>query len=267
MAEEDEDSWLYGDGNEEEVPSATSPAAVTKSSSLSADAPPFMSKVPSAADPDNEPQEPMQVDAPPEEGAAETQAKDPGADDGGGGDDNDDDDDDSDDSDDDSDEDQVEVTIGPIKTGPTTPHVSYGQTAVKHSPYTKVATPTSQPATTPAVSHPKPVGKGLDIEAESNVNGVGLYSYELEAQEDKPWRKPGADLTDYFNYGFNEESWTAYCEKQRRLRSETGGVSLPVKNFMPYTPTASSSKEPTTPDSRKLSSAITVSSYTNGEWP
>lgn len=28
----------------------------------------------------------------------------------------------------------------------------------------------------------------------------------------------GADLSDYFNYGFNEETWKAYCEKQRRLQ-------------------------------------------------
>ncbi|CAB1324132.1 unnamed protein product [Coregonus sp. 'balchen'] len=28
----------------------------------------------------------------------------------------------------------------------------------------------------------------------------------------------GSDLSDYFNYGFNEDSWKAYCEKQRRLR-------------------------------------------------
>uniref|UniRef100_A0A3B3CAV7 Pre-mRNA 3'-end-processing factor FIP1 n=1 Tax=Oryzias melastigma TaxID=30732 RepID=A0A3B3CAV7_ORYME len=28
----------------------------------------------------------------------------------------------------------------------------------------------------------------------------------------------GADLSDYFNYGFNEDSWKAYCEKQKRLR-------------------------------------------------
>lgn len=28
----------------------------------------------------------------------------------------------------------------------------------------------------------------------------------------------GADLSDYFNYGFNEDSWKAYCDKQKRLR-------------------------------------------------
>ena len=31
----------------------------------------------------------------------------------------------------------------------------------------------------------------------------------------------GADITDYFNYGFNEDTWTKYCERQRRLRMET----------------------------------------------
>ena len=31
---------------------------------------------------------------------------------------------------------------------------------------------------------------------------------------------PGADITDYFNYGFNEDTWTKYCEKQRRLRMD-----------------------------------------------
>lgn len=28
----------------------------------------------------------------------------------------------------------------------------------------------------------------------------------------------GADLSDYFNYGFNEDTWKAYCEKQKKLR-------------------------------------------------
>jgi len=32
----------------------------------------------------------------------------------------------------------------------------------------------------------------------------------------------GADITDYFNYGFNEDTWTKYCEKQRRLRIDSG---------------------------------------------
>ena len=31
---------------------------------------------------------------------------------------------------------------------------------------------------------------------------------------------PGADITDYFNYGFNEHTWRAYCAKQKQMREE-----------------------------------------------
>lgn len=38
--------------------------------------------------------------------------------------------------------------------------------------------------------------------------------------EDRPWRRPGADPTDYFNFGFDEQSWREYCIKQKTLREE-----------------------------------------------
>lgn len=44
------------------------------------------------------------------------------------------------------------------------------------------------------------------------------YAIDIESMEDKPWRKPGADLSDWFNFGFNEETWQAYCMKQQQLR-------------------------------------------------
>jgi hypothetical protein len=47
--------------------------------------------------------------------------------------------------------------------------------------------------------------------------------------EDKPWRKPGADITDYFNYGFTEESWIAYCMKQKRIRAENSNFKVRKK--------------------------------------
>jgi hypothetical protein len=43
---------------------------------------------------------------------------------------------------------------------------------------------------------------------------------DAELGEERPWRRPGADITDYFNYGFNEETWKFYIEKQRQLRAE-----------------------------------------------
>lgn len=41
--------------------------------------------------------------------------------------------------------------------------------------------------------------------------------------DDKPWRRPGSDITDYFNYGFDEFTWASYCLKQQELRKEVGG--------------------------------------------
>lgn len=56
----------------------------------------------------------------------------------------------------------------------------------------------------------------------------------MDQLEDKPWRQPGADITDYFNYGFNEETWRAYCERQKRMRSESGvGLILNASSGAP----------------------------------
>lgn len=33
-------------------------------------------------------------------------------------------------------------------------------------------------------------------------------------------------LTDYFNYGFNEDTWRAYCERQKRMRVHESGSGL-----------------------------------------
>uniref|UniRef100_A0A8P4G1V8 Pre-mRNA polyadenylation factor Fip1 domain-containing protein n=1 Tax=Dicentrarchus labrax TaxID=13489 RepID=A0A8P4G1V8_DICLA len=37
--------------------------------------------------------------------------------------------------------------------------------------------------------------------------------------EETPWEKAGANISDYFNYGFDEESWNTYCKKQSKLRA------------------------------------------------
>ena len=60
----------------------------------------------------------------------------------------------------------------------------------------------------------------LDLDAVGQIDGKELYEIDLDSFEDKPWRKPGADITDYFNYGFNEVSWKMYCNKQKAMREE-----------------------------------------------
>lgn len=47
------------------------------------------------------------------------------------------------------------------------------------------------------------------------------FEVDIDSLEEKPWRKPGADITDYFNYGFNEETWKAYIGKQVQMRLES----------------------------------------------
>ncbi|CAG8592478.1 9293_t:CDS:10 [Diversispora eburnea] len=61
---------------------------------------------------------------------------------------------------------------------------------------------------------------GVDINAIGNIDGTSIYDVDLDSFEDKPWRKPGADITDYFNYGFNEYTWKAYCAKQKQMRED-----------------------------------------------
>jgi pre-mRNA 3'-end-processing factor FIP1 len=68
----------------------------------------------------------------------------------------------------------------------------------------------------------------LDVHGIGTIQGRSILEIDLDDDiltggnraVDKPWRRPGADLTDYFNFGFNEYTWRVYCLKQRALREE-----------------------------------------------
>lgn len=45
---------------------------------------------------------------------------------------------------------------------------------------------------------------------------IDLIDEELNSE--RPWRRPGASLDDFFNYGFNEHSWKEYAARQVALR-------------------------------------------------
>lgn len=38
-----------------------------------------------------------------------------------------------------------------------------------------------------------------------------IVDVNIDALERKPWRHPGADITDFFNYGLDEDIWKCYC--------------------------------------------------------
>lgn len=52
-----------------------------------------------------------------------------------------------------------------------------------------------------------------------NAVDMNLYDFDLDTIKDKPWLNPGADITDYFNYGFTEKTWKKYCDMQRDNRA------------------------------------------------
>ncbi|KAI9175311.1 cleavage polyadenylation factor subunit fip1 [Blastocladiella emersonii ATCC 22665] len=60
----------------------------------------------------------------------------------------------------------------------------------------------------------------VDLDAPALYEGKPITEVPVESFDDKPWRRPGEDITDYFNYGFNEDTWRMYCDRQRVLREE-----------------------------------------------
>ena len=55
--------------------------------------------------------------------------------------------------------------------------------------------------------------------------GPSLMRADL-GENDKPWRRPGSDVTDYFNYGFDEFTWALYSSKQDTLRKDYAQEAL-----------------------------------------
>ncbi|CAG5036367.1 unnamed protein product [Parnassius apollo] len=121
---------------------------------------------------------------------------------------------DSDDSDD------VKVTIGEIKSGP-----QYASLNIKRGVGLVASGATEKPRGGTTTGSKVTLE---DLEGPGSINGVPALEFNIDTIEDKPWNKPGADISDYFNYGFNEVTWSAYCERQRRLRVSEAGVGLHV---------------------------------------
>ena len=44
-----------------------------------------------------------------------------------------------------------------------------------------------------------------------------IYQVDIDSLPEKPWRRPGANLSDWFNYGFDERSWSLWCGKRHEM--------------------------------------------------
>ncbi|KAM7267337.1 hypothetical protein ACFE04_009503 [Oxalis oulophora] len=59
---------------------------------------------------------------------------------------------------------------------------------------------------------------GLDFTLPSHKT---IFEVEIDSFEEKPWKYPGVDVSDFFNFGMNEESWKDYCKQLEQHRLET----------------------------------------------
>ncbi|KAL9613898.1 MAG: hypothetical protein Q9167_001576 [Letrouitia subvulpina] len=78
----------------------------------------------------------------------------------------------------------------------------------------------------------------LDAKPIYAPNGKPITEIDMDAdfsEDEKPWRRPGTDMTDFFNYGFDEFTWATYCLKQDSIRkdiSDTKKQMEDMQNFM-----------------------------------
>ncbi|OMO90894.1 Pre-mRNA polyadenylation factor Fip1 [Corchorus olitorius] len=61
-------------------------------------------------------------------------------------------------------------------------------------------------------------GGGLEFTLPSHKT---IFDVDIDSFEEKPWKYPGVDVSDFFNFGLNEESWKDYCKQLEQHRLET----------------------------------------------
>lgn len=79
-----------------------------------------------------------------------------------------------------------------IKSGTTYPEFRTSTVDVDHIPDYTLPDGTKKPIT--------------DVEIDADL-----------AEHLKPWRRPGTDTSDYFNYGFDEFTWSMYTQKRKNM--------------------------------------------------
>ncbi|KAK7411601.1 hypothetical protein VNO78_03036 [Psophocarpus tetragonolobus] len=62
------------------------------------------------------------------------------------------------------------------------------------------------------------LGGGLEFTLPSHKT---IFDVDMENFEEKPWKYPNVDTSDFFNFGLNEESWKDYCKQLEQLRLES----------------------------------------------
>ncbi|XP_058722994.1 FIP1[V]-like protein isoform X1 [Vicia villosa] len=61
-------------------------------------------------------------------------------------------------------------------------------------------------------------GGGLEFTLPSHKT---IFDVDIESFEEKPWKYPNVDVSDFFNFGLNDETWKDYCKQLEQLRLES----------------------------------------------
>ncbi|KAL5209336.1 hypothetical protein ABZP36_004959 [Zizania latifolia] len=62
-------------------------------------------------------------------------------------------------------------------------------------------------------------GGGLDFTLPPHKT---IFDIDIDTTfEEKPWKYPGADISDFFNFGMDDEKWKDYCKQLDQLRLES----------------------------------------------
>ncbi|KAM6498789.1 Fip1 domain containing protein [Amanita muscaria] len=81
------------------------------------------------------------------------------------------------------------------------------------------------PATAPP-SHPS-----IDLAIPGMLDGRSILEVDVANMTEKTWRRPGSDISDWFNYGFDELTWEAYCYRRRELGEMANVLKANLINF------------------------------------
>ncbi|KAF9619846.1 hypothetical protein IFM89_009597 [Coptis chinensis] len=53
-----------------------------------------------------------------------------------------------------------------------------------------------------------------------------ILDVNIDAFDQKPWKYPGVDATDFFNFGLDEESWKHYCNNLEQFRQQSNVLTM-----------------------------------------
>ncbi|KAJ9626132.1 hypothetical protein H2204_010083 [Knufia peltigerae] len=136
----------------------------------------------------------------------------------------------------------VPTTVDPRKASSTTPQpiVNKPGTPADHSQQRPDSQPPPNNNDRPGIDYPARHTSRLDpngnpVHPTTNKPILSTdFDVDFPSESSKPWRKPGSDITDYFNYGFDEFTWASYCLKQQTMPKEIKEINQQAEQMKAF---------------------------------